>query len=208
MLTLTLDDIKKANTIFDCAYKAFKDRVMLFNFKLKRSPEIKMFKSVREYSTALNKLSENDTMGELGNDFTCIELGGELQEHTLKNHDFIQHCIRLLDGSHELLKFGRPVKYPADIEDVKLVKVIAEKSAMESEQWKKQVIEKGGLDYWQIDFCIADFRCVAQKCQSTIDLDAQVESSVTVSRALIQEWWNTIEKNQSVSQQIYDKYHQ
>lgn len=206
MSTLTLDDVKQANDIFDRIYETFRLRKALFNFKLKRSPEMRMFKSVRHYEESLSKLSEDDIFCDLWNQFTCVELGDELRENTLKKRDFIAHCKRLLDGSHEIFQFSQPLSTHIGVDDVRLLKVVAEKLVEEIVQWKYQAIAMTRTDFWQFDFCIADICCVIEKCQAVLNLDEYVESVTTVAQPLLHEWWETIEKHHANAKYLHDSY--
>lgn len=199
MYILMLDDAIKANQIFENLYHNLQQRVKLFNFKLKRSPGLASIKSVTTYVEGLQKLSKDDSLCDLWNDFTCVELGGELRDNTLKDRTFISHCRRLLDGSHEMFQFSQPLSKSIDVTDVKLIKMVAEKLAAEIAQWKVHSIANTRTDFWQFDFCIADIRCVIEKCQAILDLNAQVDTTVTVEQTLFYEWWESIEKHYAVA---------
>lgn len=206
MLTLTLDHVKKAETIFDDIYKIYQQRVALFNFKLKRSPELVSLKSVKNYSEALKKLAQDDTFCDLWNAFYCVELGGELKEQTLKDRSFIQHCNALLDGSHEIFHFSNPLSTPIGVDDVKLIKVVAEKLVEEITQWKYQALAMTKTDFWKFDFCVAEIRCVIEKCQAVLDLNTQMASMITLDHQLLIEWWEMIDKNHLTAMNLQQEH--
>ncbi|MGX2956087.1 hypothetical protein ACWIYZ_03220 [Ursidibacter arcticus] len=203
MSILTLDDVVQANKIFDRIYETFQQRVALFNFKLKRSPGMRLLKSVRNYENALNTLSKDEMFCNLWNEFSCIELGGELRVNALKNKEFISHCERLLDGSHEIFRFAQPLAHKFGISDIKLIKVVAEKLVNEITKWKYQAIAMTRSDIYQFDFCIADIRSVIEKCQALLDFDSNIESVIEVEHSLLHEWWNLIELKHATAKQLH-----
>lgn len=202
MSTLTLDDVKQANDIFDNAYQLFLKRVALIKFKLKRSPELKVFKSVQKYENELDTLSKDSVICDLWNDFTCVELGGELREKTMEDRDFIHHCRGLLEGSHKILQYANPFTSEISVDDVKLLKIVSEKLVDEITGWKSQAIAMTKMDFWAFDFCIAEIHCVIEKCQAVLEL-THYQQNVTVEWKLFHSWWETIEINQSSAQQLH-----
>lgn len=206
MTTLTLDDVKKAGTIFDEIFESYQQRKALFNFKLKRSPELATFRSVKNYAKGLKKLAQDGTFCDLGNAFTCVELGGDLQESTLKEGDFIEQCKALLDSSHKIFQFSNPLSTQIGVDDVKLVKVVAEKYVDEITKWKNQAIAMTKTDFWKFDFCIADIRCVIAKCQAVLELDELVESNTSLDYELLIEWWEMIDKHHFAAKSIAQEH--
>lgn len=206
MFTLTFDDATKASQIFERIYDNLQQRAALFNFKLKRSPELVEIKSIRKYMDGLQKLSKDDLLCDLWNDFTCVELGDELRQSTLAKHNFIQHCRALLDGSHEIFHFSKPLSTQIGVDDLKLIKVVAEKLVDEITMWKSQAVEMTRSDFWQFDFCTAEIRCVIAKCQTVMELDSLVDSNVTVDQTLFHEWWDTIDKNRAIAVQLQQSH--
>lgn len=206
MFTLIFDDATKASQIFERIYDNFQQRVALFNFKLKRSPELAEIKSFRKYMDGLQKLSKDDLFCDLWNDFTCVELGDELRQNTLAKHSFIQHCRALLDSSHEIFHFSKPLSTQIGVDDLKLVKVVAEKFVDEITMWKSQAVEMARSDFWQFDFCIAEVRCVIAKCQAVMELDAFVNSTTTIEQSLFHEWWEILDKNRMVALNLHQNH--
>lgn len=204
MSTLTLNDVTKAHEIFSHIYKAFQQRVTLFNFKLKRSPEMRVLKSVRNYESALNALSKNEMFRELWNEFTCIELGGKLRENALENKEFISHCEHLLNGSHKVFQFAKPLANNLSVDDIKLIKVVAEKIVDEIIQWKQQAAKKNRTDTWQFDFCVADIHSVIEKCQALMQFNKTVRA-VIVEPTLLIEWWELVERQHAIAKQAHQK---
>lgn len=206
MSTLTLDDIKQADDIFTQTYEIIKQRIAFLEFKWGRSPEMKSLKSIKKYEEDLNTFyHSNDTSDLWTNLFNCVEIGGELRDKALNDKHFVQHCERLLDGSHEMFQYAKPFKHKIGIADVKPIKANAEKLVEDILAWKQKIGHIYYLHGYKFDFCLADLECIIKKCDIILS-DFSAESNVTVDWRLLQEWWNTIETSQSIAQTLYHQY--